>query len=52
VIILNDNPFGLILANDLVVFIAYRGFFHLSKVSNIDRIDKQALDRLSLPQMP
>jgi len=52
VIIFNDNPFGLVLANDLVVFIAYRGFFHLSKVSDIDRIDKQSLDCLSLPQMP
>ena len=52
VIILNDNPFGLVFANDLVVFIAYRGFLHLSKVSDIDRIDKQSLDCLSLPQMP
>lgn len=52
VVMLDDNPFGLILADNFVVFVAHSGFFHLCKVADIDWIDKQSLNRLRLPQMP
>jgi len=51
-IMLDDNPFGLILADNLVVFVAHRSFLHLCKIADIDLIDKQSLYRLPLPQMP
>ena len=50
-IMFDDDPIGLVLANDLVILVAYRSGAHLSEVSDIDLIPQDTLDSDHTPQV-
>ena len=50
-IMFDDDPIGLVLTNNLVVFVAHRSGAHLSEVSNIDLIPQDTLDSDHTPQV-